>query len=341
MKRISVALIALALSQAAFAQDVTYALPFTTIVLDVDVVKEFHTAGPYASYAKEMLNLAVPVKDEVVTTVSSISVRPVVEADPWSPRYSCPAGNNTFLEMTAQGLVSFRDNEEVSGASLRFAPQINREYSAAGVTGPNKQVNHVVYRNVRSDSSDVQYPVQQAVLLAKTPEDKAAAAAEMILNARQDRYNIAIGNTDASYSGGSLGAALDELTKIEKENLLLFTGYTTTGSEHYTFEVMPTPTARTHRYLAFYLTDDGNLTKDSRARGIPYEVEFTPVSIPDVATEPSLDPKKKSATAAFSVHYRIPAVCKVRLLRDGVSILETRIPVYQLGRETEMPVIIQ
>ena len=37
------------------------------------------------------------------------------------------------------------------------------------------------------------------------------------------------------------------------------------------------------------------------------------------------------------VRYRIPAICKVRLTRDGQRLLETRLPVYQLGTEALYP----
>lgn len=342
MKKLPLTLLALALLlMPAHAQDVSYALPYTTVIVEVDAVKDYHFAGPYAAYAKELLNLNVPVKDKVETRISEIRIRPVVEADPWSPRYSCPAGNSTFLEMTAQGLVSFRDNEEAAGATLRFSPQVKADFSGNGITGPNRQENQIVYKTVHTDTADVRYPVEQSVLVAKTLEDKAAAAAETILTVRNDRYNIAIGNTDASFSGGSLAAALEELTKIEQENLLMFTGYKAKGEAHATFEVMPSATARTHRYTAFYLTEDGKLSKEGKGRAVPYELEFTPVSIPDVASEPSSDAKKKGQGAVGTVHYRIPAVCRVRLLEDGVTILETRIPVYQLGREAEMPITVQ
>ena len=40
---------------------------------------------------------------------------------------------------------------------------------------------------------------------------------------------------------------------------------------------------------------------------------------------------------AVPLHYRIPAVCRIRLTRDGQRLLEARIPVFQLGTETTFP----
>ena len=37
------------------------------------------------------------------------------------------------------------------------------------------------------------------------------------------------------------------------------------------------------------------------------------------------------------VRYRIPAITRCRLTLDGKLLLESRIPVYQLGEDTTMP----
>lgn len=339
MKRILAAAIVLAASFQALAQDATYSLPFTSFTVEVDLVHETHFAGPYASFAKDMLSLDVPESDTRKTYIKEIRIVPHVEADPWSPRYVAPAGNSTMLQLSAQGLISFGEVPQASGLSWRFTPMTEPAFGTGGITGSTKKQNNIVYKTLRTEEGEVKYPIESTVVVAKTLEDKAAAAAEMILAARQDRHNIAIGNTDANYSGESMAAALGELTKIEQENLILFTGYDTKAESSASFEVMPSATARTHRYTVFYMTEDGRLIRESRTKAKVYELEFTPVAVPDVKTEVSPDAgKAKKQDKVTSVHYRIPAVCRVRLLEDGTPLVESRIPVYQLGREAEMPI---
>ena len=79
---------------------------------------------------------------------------------------------------------------------------------------------------VQVDTGFVQMPVTREVMQDKTLEDKAAEAAEIILSVRQERMNIAMGHTDATFSGEALAAALEELSRIEEEYLALFRGYT-------------------------------------------------------------------------------------------------------------------
>lgn len=339
MRRILAAAILLAASFHAMAQDATYALPFTSFTIEVDAVQEIHFAGPYSSFAKDMLSINVPESDVRKTYIKEIRIVPHVEADPWSQRFTAPVANSTMLEMSAQGLIAFGEMPQASAIDWRFKPAGQASYGAKGITGATKQQNNIVYKTVLTEEGEVRYPVEHSVSVAKTLEDKAAEAAKIILEARQDRHNIAIGNTDANYSGESMGAALEELTKIEKEYLVLFTGYDTVSEFHATFEVLPSATARTHRYTAFYMTEDGKLVKETKGKARPYELEFTPVSVPDVNAEPVQDAsgKLKKQEKPATIHYRIPAICRVRLLEDGAALAETRVPVYQLGREAEMP----
>lgn len=339
MRRILAAALVLAASFQAMAQDATYALPFTSFTVEVDLVQEIHFAGPYSAFAKDMLNMDVPESDVKKTYIKEIRIVPYVEADPWSPRFTAPAGNSTMLEMSTQGLIAFGEAPQSAGLDWRFKPMATAGFGTNGITGATRQQKNIVYKTSITEEGEVKYPVEHLVTVAKTLEDKAAEAAQAILDARKDRLNIAIGNTDANYSGESMAAALGELTRIEEEYLLLFTGYDTTTETSYSFEVLPSSTARTHRYTAFYMTEDGRIVKESKTRAKPYELEFTPVAVPDVKTEPVADANKpKKQERVGTIHYRIPAICRVSLLEDGAALTEARIPVYQLGRETEMPI---
>ena len=338
MKRLLAAGALLQLFSGAYAQEVSYALPCTSFLVEIDAVQEVHFAGPYAAYAKELLNLDVTLSDTKNTYIKEIRILPRVEADPVAPRYTCPQMSPTMMAMSSQGLIAFSSAAESAEVVWRFQPSVRGDFGTSGISSKDRKENHITYRTVKTDTADVRYPVEHTVSVAKTLADKAEEAAEAILNARTERMNIAIGNTDASYSGESMAAALAELTKVEEEYLLMFTGYSVKAPIHASFEVMPSSTARTNRYTAFYLTEDGKFQKENKARARPFELEITPVSIPDVKTSDTLSDTRKKSDKAYTIHYRLPAVCRMRLLEDGLPVVESRVPVYQLGRECEMPV---
>ncbi len=314
------------------AQEVTYSLPFTTLNLEVEVRQETFFAGPYARFAHQMLNMDVREEDEVSTTVTRVEMVPLVEADP-AARYICEAESSTLLALSAQGLVSFGTRQETQREDWRFLPQLRADYSASGITKPTKEVTSITYRLVEDESGTMQVPVEHKSIVAKSLEDKASDAADMILVLRRQRLDIATGNTDATYAGEAMAAALEELDRTEQEYLALFRGYTVVRTITAHFEVRPLPSQRVQRYLAFRLTEDGPVAGGQE--GTPYYVVLQPE---ELAVPEGEDADRKKGKGPI-LHYRIPAVCEVRLTEDGIPLCQARVPIYQLGKESTLPVV--
>ena len=324
MKRLPVVAAALLLPLALPAQEVSYALPTTTVTVKVEVRQESFFAGPYAPFAKQMLNMSVSDQDAITSEITRVELIPKVEADSdaW---YTCDQESAALLSLSAQGLVSMGN----SGApvSWRFLPGLKADFSDKGLTIPEKEAVETIYKEMPTDTGMVSIPVEHKILVEKTLEDKASDAAEVILQVRKERLNIASGNTDASYSGESLRAALQELERIEAEYMALFRGYSVVRKQVCTFEVLPSRDVKHHRYLVFRLTDEGPVSMG--VHGTPYYLELQPEG-----TLPEEDPDKKKTRG--SVRYRIPQVCKVTFSCDGQPLLQTRLPFYQLGVESSL-----
>lgn len=319
-KQLITFILGLCLLPAAKAQDVIYALPSTTLTVKVEVEREDFFAGPYATYARKFLNMDAKDRNAVRSSVTALELIPRVEAD-LKALYSCDSDNAALLALTAQGLVALQNKAEAGALAWRFLPPVGASFPG-GVASPVKEETRITYKSIRTEDSVVQVPVEHKVKSAKTLEDKAAEAAEMILSVRRDRLNIVSGNTDASYSGEAMGAALKELDRIEKEYMALFEGYTVKRSYTATFDVVPV--SGEMRYLAFRLTDNGPVPDGQK--GVPYYIELEP-------EEMTLPEEGKSKAKATPIRYRIPAICRVKLTRDGIRLTESRIPVYQLGTE--------
>ena len=316
-------LLALALLSAALqAQEIPYALPATCVTVKVDVRQESFFAGPYAPYAKRMLNMTVEDRDRISAEVTRVELLPRIEADTdaW---YTCDSESAALLALGAQGLISMGG----SGAqtSWSFLPTLRSDYSNKGLTEPKKEVVQIVYEQVQTDTALVNVPVEHKAIVDKTLEDKAEEAADKILSIRQARLDIAMGDTDANYSGEAMQAALDELKRTEEEYMALFRGYSIVRKQSYVFDVLPSATVKNHRYLVFRLTDDGPVAEGTK--GTPYYLELHP--------EGSLPEEQgQRKTGKGAVRYRIPQVCRVTFSRDGQTLLQTRMPFYQLGRES-------
>lgn len=316
-------LLALGLIPAARAQEVTYALPRTTLTVKVEYQQENFQAGPYAAYAKKFLNLDVRDKDAVSFAVTALELIPGVEADP-SAFFTTEADNAALLALSAQGLIALQSRSEAERLQWRFQP-LTEELFLGSIASPNKQETRISYKSVQTEDGVIQVPVEHKVKQAKSLEDKAAEAAEMVLKFRKDRQDIISGETDASYSGEAMRAALQELNKLEEEYLALFCGRSVVRTNVAYFDVIPDPAQRVHRYLAFRLTETGPMAE--AAKGVPYYVELEPqnMEFPEDAS--------RSKGKATNIRYRIPLVCRVLVTRDGERLLDARVPVYQLGME--------
>lgn len=346
LSRILTMSVMLLLSVAASAQKkgqdpegfLTYSLPSTTITLEVEAVQEKFYAGPYAKYAEKYLGIKPRQKDETTFQLTQVKVTPYVEADQ-NCRYSVNVKKGridaTFLKLSSEGLISFADANFGDESIWRFPVRTQGDFSANGVTSNLTSESTTLYRNDRKESAYSKVSVHQDMIVAKSPEKKAAETADMILKLREKRYQIVTGDTDATYSGEAMGAAIAELTRLEEEYMMLFIGYSEYQTQVKRFEVIPDPSRESQMYIAFRLSDTAGLVAADNMSGRPVVMEIVPQEFmqPQVTEE-----EVKAAARPVEAYFRIPAVCTVKLIDSGNVILQTRIPVYQLGQESSLPV---
>ena len=316
----------------------TYCLPSTALTLEVEAVQEKFYAGPYAKYAEKYLGVAARQKDEASFRVLQIKMTPYVEADQ-NKRYSISVDKGnidaSFLKLSAEGLVSFGDAAMGGNETVwRFPAETSGDFSSKGVSSNLTSEATVLYKNDRKESEYGKISVQQNVIVAKSPEVKAAETADMILKLRKQRLQIVTGDTDATYSGEAMAAAINELSRLEQEYMTLFTGYTETQTQTMNFDVVPEAERETQKYIAFRLSDTAGLLPADNLSGRPIVIEFVPQDFQQIE-EPADSKKKAPAVLAY---YRIPAVCTVKLTDGRDILLQSRVPVYQLGQESSLPV---
>ena len=169
------------------------------------------------------------------------------------------------------------------------------------------------------------------MVVEKTLEQKAAETANTILELRRQRLQIVTGDTDATYSGEAMGAAINELTRLEQEYMTLFVGYSEYQTQRMKFDVIPEAGRENQMYIAFRISDKNGLVPADDMTGRPVVMEM----IPQTFAQPDV----KKAGAAV-VYYRIPAICTVKLKNGADLLLQSRVPVYQLGQESSIPTAV-
>jgi hypothetical protein len=313
----------------------TYSLPSTTIVVEVEAVQEKFFAGPYARYAEKYLGIKARQKNETTYQITMLNLKPLVEADQ-NRRFSIPvkksAVDATFLKLSSQGLISMADGTFGDATVWRFPKSGKGDFAERGVSSNLKSESATLYRNQKTESEYNRIAVQQNMVVEKTQEQKAAEAAEMIIRLREQRLQIVTGDTDATYSGEAMGAAIEEMTRLEKEYMSLFVGYSDFQEQKMSFDITPSAERESQMYVAFRISDTAGLVPADNLSGKPVVMEIVPQNV----TDPQVTEEVKSKLPL--VHYLVPAICTVRVKEGADILIQSRIPVYQLGREGSMPV---
>lgn len=306
----------------------SYALPQTTLTFEVTAQREQFYAGPYAKYAKKYLGVDARLQNESTCRIKEIRMTPYVEADQSRRFVVTPgSGSSSFLQLSAQGLIAVGDGNFGKGSFWRFSTPGQADFSGKGVNSNLTSESATLYRNVKNQSAFNTVAIQQDMVVEKPLEQRAQEAAETIIQLRRKKIDIVTGNTDATFSGEALGAALTEIDRMEKEYLSLFIGYSDIQDQTMKFDVVPTPSNKNQVYVAFRVSDAEGLVASDNMSGKPYLLELKPQAVSNAEGE------AKAVKGSYAV-YRIPAICAARLT-DGVNvILQDRIPVYQLGSES-------
>ena len=324
-----------------------YSLPSTSLHLAVEAEREVYTPGPYAKFAKKYLGLDIDVEPYEKYNLLSVKVTPYLEAD-MNKRYvanltGLDALSSTFFQMTSQGLVIMSDQNKGDSEYWRF-PTLAENHSNTGVeaTQTFTSVETTLYKNVKNAQGGYdKVAIQQSQVVETSLEKKAQEIANEIFKLRKQRVQIITGDTDATFSGEALGAAVAEITRLEQDYLSLFIGRVETAVQKVGFDLLPKEGNGRQLFVAFRVSDKQGLLMPDNVSGRPIVLELTPESVPAPAVNAQdfAAPKTKKVNLG-TIYYRVPALCTLKILDGQDLLLQTRIPVYQMGETIEMPATI-
>ena len=309
---------------------VVYSLPVTSITFCVDAVREDFIAGPYAEYAKKYMGAEARTSNEVSYYLKSIKLVPYLEADP-SVRYSVNLkgkSSDSFMALCSQGLVVANDSYTGKAEVWRF-PSLagNDQFAGKDVDNNLSTATTTLYKTVKTSRGYEKVAVSQSQVVEKSAEKKAAETAATIFKLRAMRLAIVTGDTDATYSGEAMDAAIKELLRMEEEYMSLFYGTTQESIQTMNFDVVPKADRRDHKYVAFRLSESEGLVPASDLSGRPIVLDL---ELDDLVATP--DNGKGGG-----IYYRVPRTATARVFDGATMLMQTRIPMYQFGETLTFP----
>ena len=116
--------------------------------------------------------------------------------------------------------------------------------------------------------------------------------------------------------------------------MTLFVGYSDFQTQNMRFEVVPQAGLESQMYVAFRLSDAAGLVPADNLSGKPIVMEIVAQNFAEPVLSADQLKNKKEAEA----YYRIPAICTVKIMDGANLLLQSRMPIYQLGHESSLPV---
>ncbi len=293
-----------------------YSLPQTTLAVTITQQREVILRGTYARYASQYLGIIGAAQtDKEFYTILGAKVSYMLEPNPsetyvMDQKSSLPSRILQWPQMPQL-------TEDINPSDNAF------EGASIAKSNPFTDVGATII-----STSDNGLSIDRSGVENKSPEDMAAEAAATIFKLRKRRIELITGDQGENVFGAGLQSALDEINRLEKEYLELFIGkrYLQTTTKTYYI----TPKKGELRAVVCRFSEGGGLTDATNLSAQPVNIELTAEAAAAVAAE---------GKSANTVPVLIPAIVKAKVSFGQQSFGSERIPVYQFGTLSSVPVI--
>ncbi|MCB9012894.1 MAG: DUF4831 family protein [Bacteroidales bacterium] len=320
-----------------YKQRMVYSIPRTVFEVNVNYRKTIYLPGPYRKFSEKYLGISNYINDEkTLWEISGIEVSEFKEYDPENLlslnliRGKFTAGS--YFKLSEQGLV-LDPTGMVSEASVipiqtAEAFPVNIDLS---LKKNHKEKTDTLYKTIITDSSFVKIPVLRKQKEAKTIEQKAEEAANLIIKIRKRRLKLVDGEYDIFPEGEALEIAIAELNRTEKEYLSLFIGKIYT--EEYSRSILVVPSGQSENTELFRFSESRGWLAEGSNDGQKISLSINP---PPSMLKEDVIPEKMPLNTLF---YRIPVSCTVQIKQAEKLIFDGRMSIYQSGIGVGLPVL--
>lgn len=320
-----------------------YALPMTVFNVTVEFEQTIEKPGPYARFASDLLGLKDVITAERETwQIKSITVEPAEEIDP-SEYYVIES--NTLVQFNALSLkktglildlnpMVYEGGKRILDSSEKVNGMLT--YTDLGANEYYVSRSDTAYRLVKLDTAFIRIPYLVERKKPLSVEQLAERAAKTLLELREGKHLILTGEANVYPQSN---AAIDEINKMEKELMALFTGKSVTTRKIMKYVYTPQKENVGKPYELFrFSTTSGPATAGSRT-GIAVTAEAEPAGkSKDITYITRPGAKEEGGIKTYDrLYYRIPEIVNLRLKYQNEILYESRHLIYQLGDLVQLP----
>ena len=320
----------------AYSQRFIYSLPQTVIKINLEFEKLTFLPGPYRKFTEKYLGVSQYINDKKTQCeITGIDLSVFSEPDPLH-YYSVnllkgSIQSDAYFNLSANGLVI----DPMGMISVSSVIPVKSQDELSGIVELSMkrnfmEKNDTLFKTVIKDSVFVNIPILRKQKDAKTMEQKAEEAANLIIKIRKRRLKLVTGEYSVFPEGVALEKAIKELDETEQEYLSLFTGKIIREIFSQAFLIIPSGNTQKTDFAKFS-AQNGILPSESPG-GQPVSIEINPTG--GFSLEKPSDAKNPDNT----LYYRLPSVCNVRVKEADKLLYDSRISVFQAGSIVPLPV---
>ncbi|MFZ4456504.1 MAG: DUF4831 family protein [Bacteroidales bacterium] len=292
----------------------SYSLPKTVLVVDVEYTKTSIKAGQYYRYAEKLLGITNPIlQDSDFYFLDKVSMDATSAPDKTTGCMVKFESDLPYIILNSEGVLC--------------AVNTNADSALAAKIKPLPQ-NYVV----QEATTNSQLSFTEETLASGSTAKMAELAAKQIFRLRESRLDLLTGDADQRPKDGEgIKVVLAEIDKQEKALTALFTGTTQIEKFYARTKVYPTETDLNHQVLFRFSKHFGYVAADDLS-GEPVYIDIKATDRKEFLPDPKAKPNEKHGLA-----YTIPGKGEVKISYYGKVLFETEQPFTQFGIQTNFP----
>ena len=312
----------------AYVEGIAYALPRTGIKVHVEAIREKFEPGPYAAYAQQLLGIKnARTRASEKWLVSAVKIETFSEPDPQQV-YKAMGDIAAAISLASNGCLAGINTNTTIAVPLQI--QSNKTFQNPDLDdGFSFDYFSDTPFMIPGDSTNNFRPTAVSV------EQKAAEAAQRVLDCRMNQYDLAALRIDGEYPDGkAYEVSLAELKRTEQNYIKLFVGRTTTKTETYSFDYVPA--ANEKNAVIFRISDENGVVPASDLSGKPVMVEFE--QVPGLLDKYKAEAVSDNPNAGYEgVYYRMPGMANISIIYELNKLASARATIAQFGTIAPVP----
>jgi hypothetical protein len=325
-------------------EGILYALPLTTLKINVHLTKITFQKGPFAAYADKYLGLEnVLTENHQEWQINTLSIVEEQEIDPGQyyfigvkrdPKHQL----KDLLSWSEQGFyIDFYKQSNTKQQLVTANPEKEEPdaflHRMAFTENLSEQID-TLYETVFQDSVFVKVPVLHKQMVEKTIEQKARETADLIINLRQAKISLLANPDEFMPDADYLTTTINEIEKQEELYMRLFTGRKTLENHTRVFELTPEKKMLDTTTLLFKFDSKEGIIPITSSQG--EEVMSTITKKNKTRTlHQLLTTRKRSSNV---IYYRIPELCEITISNRQSELISQKVLVNQFGAIVKTPV---